>query len=124
MSRVPLRQGQASAGGGLAQEREPRPARLTKRTRRSHAPTDTVATWNPWPINSLAASAIELLDGLVEVPEASWASSRRRLSDTVAVMDYDSWDHKNPHRRTLIWSREEAGHRQVQAVLNGWRNAN
>ncbi|MEU9454507.1 hypothetical protein [Streptomyces sp. NPDC048277] len=85
----------------------------------SHALTDAVATWRPWPMDSLAASAIELLDGLVEVPEASWDSSRWRLSDSVAVMDYDSWDHQNPRRRTLVWSREEAGHRQVQAVLDG-----
>ncbi|MFB6615116.1 hypothetical protein ACFCV9_13025 [Streptomyces sp. NPDC056367] len=71
-------------------------------------------------MDSLVSSAVELLDGLVEVPEASWSSSRWRLSDTVAVMDYDSWDHENPSRRTLVWSREEAGHRQVQAALDGW----
>ncbi|MFD9722240.1 hypothetical protein [Streptomyces sp. NPDC059072] len=40
----------------------------------SHALTDTVATWKPWPMDSLASPAIELLDGLVEVPEASWGS--------------------------------------------------
>ncbi|WP_217554977.1 hypothetical protein [Streptomyces sp. GbtcB6] len=88
----------------------------------SHALTDTVATWKPWPAGSLAASAVTLLDGLVEVPEASWSSSRWRLSDTVAVMDHDTWDRENPRRLTLVWSREEAGHRQVQAVLDGLRH--
>lgn len=34
-------------------------------------------------------------------------------------MDHDSWDPKNPRRRTLVWSRDEAGHRQVQEVLDG-----
>lgn len=89
----------------------------------SHALMDAVATWTPWPVDCLAVSALELLDGLVVVPEASWGSSRWRLSDTVAVMDYDSWDHENPHRRTLVWSRAEAGHRQVQALLDGSRTA-
>ncbi|WLQ53853.1 hypothetical protein P8A21_40755 (plasmid) [Streptomyces poriferorum] len=88
----------------------------------SHALTDTVATWKPWPMDSLAASAIELLDGLVAVPEASWGSSRWRLSDTVAVMDYDTWDREKPRRLTRVWSRDEAGHREVQAVLDGSRN--
>ncbi|MFF7577036.1 hypothetical protein ACFZBE_18915 [Streptomyces sp. NPDC008061] len=84
----------------------------------SHALTDSVATWRPWPVGSPAATAIALIDGLVDVPEASWGGSRWRLSDTVAVMDRDSWDPKNPRRRTLVWSRDEPGHRQVQAL--GW----
>lgn len=88
----------------------------------SHALADTVASWKPWPMDSLAASAIDLLDGLVEVPEASWGSSRWRLSGTVAVLDYDSWVHKNPHRRTLVWSGDEGGHRQVQAALDRWQH--
>ncbi|MFF8380187.1 hypothetical protein ACF07V_29110 [Streptomyces sp. NPDC015661] len=88
----------------------------------SHALTDAVATWRPWPMDSLSTSAIELLDGLVEVPEASWGSSRWRLSDSVAVMDHDGWDRRNPRRRTLVWSREETGHRQVQAVLDEGRH--
>ncbi|WP_234386832.1 hypothetical protein [Streptomyces scabiei] len=88
----------------------------------SHALTDTVATWRPWHLGSLTASAVTLLDGLVEVPEASWSSSRWRLSDTVAVMEYDTWDRRNAHRATLVWSREEVGHRQVQAVLDGLRH--
>lgn len=83
----------------------------------SHALTDTVATWKPWPAGTLVASAITLLDGLVEVPEASWSSSRWRLSDTVAVRDYDTWDRDNPRRLTLVWSREEAGHRQVRSSM-------
>ncbi|MEU3727243.1 hypothetical protein [Streptomyces sp. NPDC031705] len=87
----------------------------------SHALTDTVATWKPWPMDSLAVPAIELLDGLAEVPEASWGTSRWRLSDTVAVKDYDSWDRENPRRRTLVWSRGAAGHRHVRAVLDGWQ---
>ncbi|WP_329375960.1 hypothetical protein OG625_00940 [Streptomyces sp. NBC_01351] len=85
----------------------------------SHALTDTVAAWKPWTVGSLAASAITLLDGLVEVPEASWSSSRWQLSDNVAVMDYDTWDRENPRRLTRVWSRDEAGHRQVQEVLDG-----
>lgn len=85
----------------------------------SHALTDIVSTWKPWLVGSLGASAVTLLDGLVEVPEASWGSSRWRLSDTVAVMDYVTWDRKNPRRSTLVWSRDEAGHRQVRAVLGG-----
>ncbi|MDX3584935.1 hypothetical protein [Streptomyces europaeiscabiei] len=88
----------------------------------SHALTDTVATWRPWHLGSLTASAVTLLDGLVEVPEASWSSSRWRLSDTVAVMECDTWDRRNSHRSTLVWSREEVGHRQVQAVLDGLRH--
>ncbi|WP_206326841.1 hypothetical protein [Streptomyces sp. S3(2020)] len=83
----------------------------------SHALTDTVATWRPWPMGALAASAVALLDGLAEVPEASWSSSRWRLSDTVAVMDHDTWHRDNPRRLTHVWSRGEAGHRQVRALL-------
>ncbi|WP_327714993.1 hypothetical protein OG381_05645 [Streptomyces sp. NBC_00490] len=84
----------------------------------SHALTDTVATWQPWPVGTLAAAAVALLDGLVEVPEASWSSSRWRLSDAVAVMDHDTWDRVNPRRLTHIWSRGEAGHRQVRALMD------
>ncbi|WP_327128719.1 hypothetical protein [Streptomyces sp. NBC_01727] len=85
----------------------------------SHALADSVATWRPWPVGSLAATAIALVDGLVDVPESSWGPSRWRLSDTVAAMDYDSWDPENPRRRTLVRSRDEAGHSQVQEVLDG-----
>ncbi|MGW6614721.1 hypothetical protein ACWGA0_14835 [Streptomyces erythrochromogenes] len=87
----------------------------------SHALTDTVSMWRPWPMGSLTESAVSLLDGLVEVPEASWRSSRWRLSDTVAVMDYDGGDRDNPRRMTLVWSHGEAGHGQVQAALYGLR---
>ncbi|PWK70961.1 hypothetical protein BCL76_10466 [Streptomyces sp. CG 926] len=41
-----------------------------------------------------SAQAVALLDGLVDVPEASWGSSRWRLSDRVAVMDQDVWDRR------------------------------
>ncbi|MEV6676799.1 hypothetical protein AB0N09_07995 [Streptomyces erythrochromogenes] len=88
----------------------------------SHALTDTVSTWRPWPVGSLTASAVSLLDGLVEAPEASWRSSRWRLSDTVAVMDHDGWDRDNPRRTTLVWSRGEAGHRRVQSALDRSRH--
>lgn len=84
----------------------------------SHALTDAVATWRPWPMGSVVASAVDLLADLREVPEASWGSTRWRLSDTVAVMDSDSWDRENPCRRTRVWSREEAGHRQVRAAFD------
>ncbi|MEZ0090808.1 hypothetical protein [Streptacidiphilus sp. EB129] len=85
----------------------------------SHALTDTVATWRPWPVAADLARAADFLDDLVEVPEASWRTSRWRLSQTVAVLDVDSWDRTNPQRRrTRIWSREETGHREVQAALD------
>ncbi|WP_406083756.1 hypothetical protein [Streptomyces virginiae] len=84
----------------------------------SHALTDSVAAWGPWPMGSPIATAVALLDGLVDVPEASWGSSRWRLSDSVAVMDQDSWDPPGPLRRTLVRSRDEAGHRKVQEVLD------
>ncbi|MEV7525954.1 hypothetical protein [Streptomyces sp. NPDC091371] len=84
----------------------------------SHALTDAVATWKPWPAGSFTASAIALLDGLVEVPEASWGSSRWRLSDTVAVMGYDTWDREHPRRLARVWSRGEAGHHQVRTLLD------
>lgn len=83
----------------------------------SHALIDTVSTWKPWPVGTLAASAVALLDGLVQVPEASWSSSRWRLSDTVAVLEHDTWNRENPRRLTHIWSRGDAGHRQVRALL-------
>ncbi len=89
----------------------------------SHALIDAVATWRPWPVDALAATAVELLDHLVEVPEASWRSSRWRLSETVAVLDFDGWDRENPQRRTRIWSREDAGHRELQAALDRLRQA-
>ncbi|WP_280669475.1 MULTISPECIES: hypothetical protein [unclassified Kitasatospora] len=98
----------------------------------SHALTDAVATWRPWPMDSQAASdaaaastaaAVELIDGLVEVPEASWGSSRWRLSETVAVLDYDTWDRANPRRRTRLWSSSEAGHRQIRTALEHLHNA-
>ncbi|MFJ7778606.1 hypothetical protein [Streptomyces yangpuensis] len=85
----------------------------------SHALTDSVAAWRAWPANSIPVSAIALLDGLTEVPEASWGSSRWRLSGDVAVMDHDTCGRTNPQRLTHVWSHGEAGHRQVQAVLNG-----
>ncbi|MFJ2592669.1 hypothetical protein [Streptomyces erythrochromogenes] len=47
---------------------------------------------------------------------------RRRLSDTAAVMDHDRWDRENPRRMALVWSQGEAGHRQVQAALDGLRH--
>ncbi|MGW7381412.1 hypothetical protein [Streptomyces sp. NPDC054794] len=89
----------------------------------SHALTDAVSAWRPWPVgDSAAATAAELLTGLVGVPEASWASSRWRLSDTVAVLDRDNWARENPRRRTRIWSREEAGHHEVQAAVDRVRH--
>ncbi|MFB9435784.1 hypothetical protein [Streptomyces showdoensis] len=83
----------------------------------SHALTDAVATWRPWPMGNLTASAVALLDGLREVPEASWHSSRWRLSDAVAVMDCGGWDRVKPRRLTRVWSRDDAGYRQVRAAL-------
>ncbi|KOY54014.1 hypothetical protein ADK59_32370 [Streptomyces sp. XY332] len=85
----------------------------------SHALTDAVSDWRPWPAGGSAASAAEILDGLVQVPEASWESSRWRLSESVAVFDSESWDRENPSRRVRIWSRDEVGHRQVQEALEG-----
>ncbi|WP_371634668.1 hypothetical protein OG988_01145 [Streptomyces zaomyceticus] len=86
----------------------------------SHALTDAVSVWWPWPAGgSAAASAAEVLDGLVHVPEDSWESSRWRLSESVAVFDSESWDRENPTRRVRIWSRDEAGHRQVQEAFEG-----
>ncbi|MFF4264362.1 hypothetical protein [Streptomyces virginiae] len=67
------------------------------------------------------ANAGALLDSLVDVPEASWGSSRWRLSDSVAVMDEDTWDRQDPGRRTLVWSRDEAGHRQGREALDASR---
>ncbi|MCP2314271.1 hypothetical protein [Kitasatospora paracochleata] len=81
----------------------------------SHALTDAVSVWRPWPVaGSAAVSAAEALGGLVEVPEASWETSRWRLSDSVAVFDSESWDRENPSRRVRIWSRNEVGHREVR----------
>ncbi|MEV7525930.1 hypothetical protein [Streptomyces sp. NPDC091371] len=83
----------------------------------SHALTDAVSVWRPWPAGGSAASAAEILDGLVHIPEASWESSRWRLSDSVAVFDSESWDRENPSRRVRIWSRDAVGHRQVQEAF-------
>ncbi|MFD7880236.1 hypothetical protein ACFV5G_40250 [Streptomyces sp. NPDC059766] len=88
----------------------------------SHALTDAVSGWRPWPAcGSTAASAAELLHGLVEVPEASWQTSRWRLSESVAVFESENWDRQNPSRRVRIWSQGEAGHRQVQEAFEGER---
>ncbi|MGW2050956.1 hypothetical protein ACWCPF_38205 [Streptomyces sp. NPDC001858] len=88
----------------------------------SHALTDAVSVWRPWPAGgSAAASAAETLDGLVQVTEASWESSRWRLSESVAVFDNESWDRENPSRRVRIWSRDEVGHRQVQEAFESGR---
>ncbi|BBC36473.1 hypothetical protein SGFS_077670 [Streptomyces graminofaciens] len=84
----------------------------------SHALTDGVATWRPWPMGGAVARAVELLDGLREVPEASWDSSRWRLSETIAVRDYDSWHRERPSRHVCVWSRDETGHRQVRDALD------
>ncbi|MGW6576319.1 hypothetical protein ACWGAN_29675 [Streptomyces sp. NPDC054945] len=46
----------------------------------SHALTDSVATWRPWPMagpSARSAPAVALLDGLVDVPEASWCGHRQ-----------------------------------------------
>ncbi|MFJ9448332.1 hypothetical protein ACIRRH_41950 [Kitasatospora sp. NPDC101235] len=84
----------------------------------SHALTDAVSGWRPWPVGGAAAVSVsDVLDGLVEVPEASWGSSRWRLSDSVAVLDSDDWDRENPSRRVRIWSRDKAGHRQVHEAF-------
>ncbi len=88
----------------------------------SHALADNVAAWRPWPVGNPTADAVALLDGLVDVPEASWGSSRWRLSDSVAVMDEDTWDSQDPRRRTLVWSRDEAGHRQMREALDASRS--
>ncbi|WP_158821037.1 MULTISPECIES: hypothetical protein [unclassified Streptomyces] len=87
----------------------------------SHALTDSVATWKPWPVGGPAVTDIALLDGLVDVPEASWGSSRWRLSDSIAVLDQDAWGSRDSRCRTLVWTRDDAGHRQIQEVLDGAR---
>ncbi|WP_377266761.1 hypothetical protein [Peterkaempfera sp. SMS 1(5)a] len=89
----------------------------------SHALTDTVATWTPWPIDTLATMAAGLIDGLADVSEASWGTSRWQLSQTVAVLEVDGWDSDNPRRRTRIWSRDETGHRDVRVALEHARQA-
>ncbi|GAA2252032.1 hypothetical protein GCM10010232_45280 [Streptomyces amakusaensis] len=84
----------------------------------SHALMDAVAAWRPWPVSGpLAASAVGLLDGLAEVPEASWPSSRWRMSDTVAVRDSDTWERRNPRRLIRLWSLGAAGDDRVRAAL-------
>ncbi|MGW0658309.1 hypothetical protein [Streptodolium elevatio] len=104
---------------GLGGEQRGRAAPSIPHLIESHAVADAIAPWQPWSNDTHVASAVaELPDDLLEVPDVSWRSSRWRLSETVAVKDFDNGDRENPGRHTLLWSCDEAGHREVQEVLN------
>ncbi|MET0135777.1 MAG: hypothetical protein ABW215_19525 [Kibdelosporangium sp.] len=79
----------------------------------SHALEDSVSPWNPWPVSSHAIAVAQHLDGLAEVSEASGHMLRWRISDTVAVVDFDNWNSGDRVRRAFIWSYGEDGYRQV-----------
>ncbi|MFF0415556.1 hypothetical protein ACFYUY_34630 [Kitasatospora sp. NPDC004745] len=81
----------------------------------SHALTDTVSTWDRTTAEVHSFALAEQLDGLTDIPEASGSTIRWRLSDNVAVEEFRSWSSGAPRRwRAFIWSRGEAGRRQVE----------
>jgi len=85
----------------------------------SHALTDTVSTWDRTTAEVDSFAIAEQLDGLTDIPEASGHTIRWRLSDNVAVEEFRNWSSEAPRRwRAFIWSRGEAGRRQVEEAAD------
>ncbi|MFF2041153.1 hypothetical protein ACFVVX_12040 [Kitasatospora sp. NPDC058170] len=81
----------------------------------SHALTDTVSTWDRTAAGVDGFALAEQLDGLTDIPEASGATVRWRLSGNVAVEEFRNWSSGAPRRwRAFIWSRGESGRRRVE----------
>ncbi|MFF1482242.1 hypothetical protein ACFVYD_32615 [Streptomyces sp. NPDC058301] len=98
-------------GGGMFLEIAPSIPALIE----SHALTDAVSTWDRTIAEVDSFAVAEQLDGLTDIPEASGSTIRWRLSDDVAVEEFRNWSSDAPHRwRAFIWSRGEAGRRQVE----------
>lgn len=93
----------------------------------SHALTDALLTWDRATTGVDSFALAEQLDGLTEIPEASGATIRWRLSESVAVEEFRNWSSEAPRRwRAFIWSRGESGRHQVEdaarAAAAGPRN--
>jgi hypothetical protein len=55
------------------------------------------------------------VNGLISIPEASGRTIRWRISDTVAVKEFQHWSSQNPrHWRAFIWTRNAVGRRQIE----------
>jgi hypothetical protein len=64
----------------------------------SHALTDMVSTWNRSLVGIDSLRLARSLDGLVDIPEASGPTVRWRLSDNVAVQEFQNWSSTQPRQ--------------------------
>lgn len=84
----------------------------------SHALTDMVATWDRVAVGKESHLLARQLDGLADVPEASGRTVRWRVSESVAVMEFQDWSNQAPRRRrAFVWSRGETGRRRVSEAV-------
>ncbi|MFC1411990.1 hypothetical protein ACEZCY_22285 [Streptacidiphilus sp. N1-12] len=83
----------------------------------SHALVDTVSDWDRSTVQVDGFALAEQLGNLTDVPEASGPTVRWRLSECVAVQEFRSWTGAGPRPwRAFVWSRGDAGRRQVEAA--------
>lgn len=83
----------------------------------SHALTDMVSAWECHPADADILRLARTLDGLDDIPEASGPTVQWRLSDDVAVQEFQNCSSTEPrHWRAFIWFRGEAGRIQIEAA--------
>ncbi|GAA1214871.1 hypothetical protein GCM10009665_00840 [Kitasatospora nipponensis] len=76
-----------------------------------------VSTWDRSSTGVDGFALARRLDGLTDVPEASGPTVRWRVSDNVAVKEFQSWTSQAPrHWRAVIWRGGETGRLQVEAA--------
>jgi hypothetical protein len=81
----------------------------------SHALTDMLAAWNRSMLKVDGFALAQQVNGLADVPEASGRTIRWRLSDTVAVKEFQHWSSQEPrYWRAFIWTRNAAGQREIE----------
>jgi hypothetical protein len=81
----------------------------------SHALIDMLSTWDRGPSGRDTLHVARSLHGLQDIPEASGPTVRWKLSDNVAVQEFQNWSSTQPRQwRAFIWCHGKAGQLQVQ----------